>query len=74
MAEACSGFTCPGAVLPIRDRARDLALATDVLGTSAAVAASLGIVLVLARALDSPPPVRLDASAEHVFLSGSGEF
>ena len=74
VARACDGFTCPGAVLPIRDRARDLALATDVLGVSAAVSAALGTVLVLVQVFDSPPPVRLDASLDHLSLNLVGEF
>lgn len=74
VAQACSGFTCPGSVIPIRDRARDLSIATDVLGTSAAVSASAGLVMVLVQALTGSTAVHLDASHEHAFIRVEGQF
>lgn len=72
---ACDGFVCPGSATQVRDRARDLAIATDVIGASSAVLAAAGGVLLAIGLTDAePPPVSLGASQSGLSVTWRGRF
>jgi hypothetical protein len=54
LARECPSLTCDGSFIPTRDRARDLALATDVLWISAIAVGAAGTALIVYAALQPP--------------------
>lgn len=71
----CDGFVCPGTHLATRDRAAELALATDILGGVGAAVMATGVILtIVGTSSSTPPPVTLACSGTGCTAMLEGSF